>query len=110
MLPYLVLKVFAFQDRHENKDAYDLIFTLLNGEGGPRAVGRAAAASPVARRPQVEEAIALLGERFRDTGQDGPSAYASFLAAPGDDEERARLRQKAVATARAFLTGFAEAP
>jgi hypothetical protein len=41
--------VFAFQDRHENKDAYDLIFTLLNGEGGPRAVGRAAAASPARR-------------------------------------------------------------
>ena len=49
VLPYLVLKVFAFQDRHENKDAYDLIFTLLNGEGGPRAVGRAAAASPARR-------------------------------------------------------------
>lgn len=37
----------------------------------------------------MEEAIALLGERFRDPGQDGPSACASFLAAPGDDEESA---------------------
>ena len=100
VLPYAVLKVFAFQDRHENKDAYDLIFTLLNCEGGPRAAGRTAG-SPVARQPQVAEAIALLGERFRDVGQDGPSAYASFLATPGDDDERARLRQEAVATAPA---------
>lgn len=64
LLPYTVLKIFAFQDRHENKDAYDLVFTLLNHEGGPRAVGRASAASPVAAHPQVKEALALLGERF----------------------------------------------
>lgn len=110
VLPYAVLKIFAFQDRHENKDAYDLIFTLLNTEGGPRAAGRTSAGSPVARQPQVAEAIALLGERFRDAGQDGPSAYASFLAAPGDDDDRARLRREAVATVRAFLAGFRETP
>jgi hypothetical protein len=108
VLPYIVLKVFAFQDRHENKDAYDLVFTLLNHDGGPRAAGRAAAASPVAERPQVAEAIALLEERFADAGQDGPSAYASFLATPEDDEDKARLRQGAVATVRQFLQGFRE--
>jgi len=43
----------SIQDRHENKDAYDLVFTLLNNEGGPRAAGRGAAASAVARHPQV---------------------------------------------------------
>jgi len=106
VLPYTVLKIFAFQDRHANKDGYDLVFTLLNYEGGPRAAGNAAAKSPVAGHPQVEEALTLLAERFRDAGQDGPSAYASFLGAPGDDEERARLRQEAVATVREFLRGF----
>ena len=30
LLPYTVLKILAFQDRHENKDAYDLVFTLLH--------------------------------------------------------------------------------
>jgi hypothetical protein len=68
ILPYVVLKVFAFQDRHENKDSYDLVFTLLNSQEGPRAAGRAATASPVAGHPQVAAAVAMLGERFRDVG------------------------------------------
>ncbi|MFA5786811.1 MAG: hypothetical protein WDA71_07510 [Actinomycetota bacterium] len=109
VLPYTVLKVFAFQDRHENKDAYDLVFVLLNNEGGPRAAGSAARSSPVAGHPQVEEAVVLLDERFRDAGQDGPNAYASFLATRNDDEEKARLRQEAVATIREFLRGFRHA-
>lgn len=106
LLPYTVLKIFAFQDRHENKDAYDLVFTLLNADDDPRHAGVRCTSSAVADHPQVEEALTLLGERFRDAQQDGPSAYALFLAAPGDDSERARLRQEAVATVRAFLRGF----
>lgn len=107
--PYTVLKILAFQDRHENKDAYDLVFTVLNHEGGPRGAGSAARSSAVAQHPQVDEALALLEERFHDVRQDGPNAYASFLAAPDDDDERARLRQEAVATAREFLRGFRDA-
>jgi hypothetical protein len=106
-LPYTVLKVLAFQDRHENKDAYDLVFVLLNSHGGPRAAGVAAAASPIAGHPQVIEALALLAERFLDIEQDGPAAYAHFLAAPDDREAHAQLRREAVATVRAFLAGTA---
>jgi hypothetical protein len=106
VLPYTVLKIFAFQDRHENKDAYDLIFTLLNQDEGPRTAGTAAAASPVAGHPQVSEALSLLGERFADITQDGPAAYAASLASPGDQDENTRLRREAVAAARAFLAGF----
>ncbi|MFH1329213.1 MAG: hypothetical protein ABIJ48_00925 [Actinomycetota bacterium] len=108
VLPYTVLKILAFQDRHENKDAYDLVFTLLNHGGGPRASGSAAAASPVAGHPQVTEALGLLEERFRDVGQDGARAYALFLATPEDEEEKARLRQEAVATVREFFRGLRE--
>jgi hypothetical protein len=109
LLPYTVLKILAFQDRHENKDAYDLVFTLLNHEEGPRAAGRVATASLVAAHPQVKEALALLGERFRDAEQDGPNAYAAFLAEPAGEEGAARLRQEAGATVREFLRGFREA-
>ncbi len=108
VLPYTVLKIFAFQDRHENKDAYDLVFALLNYEGGPRTAGREAATSKVAQHPQVTEALKLLEERFSDAGRDGPNAYTSFLAAPDDEEEKARLRQDAVATVREFLLGWRE--
>lgn len=106
VLPYTVLKILAFQDRHENKDAYDLVFTLFNYEEGPREAGRASAASSVATHEQVDEAMRLLEGRFRAVELDGPSAYALFLAEPDDEEDRARLRQEAVATVREFLAGF----
>ena len=108
LLPYTVLKILAFQDRHENKDAYDLVFTLLNHAEGPRTAGINAAASAVVRHPQVTEALALLEDRFREIGQDGPSAYASFLAMPDNEEEKARFRQQAVATISEFSTGLRE--
>lgn len=109
LLPYAVLKILAFQDRHENKDAYDLVFTLMNYPGGARAAGATAAGSPIAQHANVDEAMSLLDTRFRDAGQDGPNAYASFLATPDDEEEKARLCQEAVATAREFLRGFSQA-
>ncbi len=105
-LPYTVLKILAFQDRHDNKDAYDLVFTLLNYAEGPRACGRAARASTVADHPQVQEAIALLEERFRDVDQDGPTAYAQFLEEPGDDAALARLKLDAVSTVQEFVAGL----
>jgi hypothetical protein len=107
ILPYTVLKVFAFQDRHENKDAYDLVFTLLNADGGdPEKSGHRAAQSPVLTHPDVVDALVLLAQRFGDSTQDGPSAYAQFLAQPNDEEGAARLRQEAAATVGAFLTGL----
>lgn len=106
LLPYIVLKIFAFQDRHENKDAYDLVFTIFNFEGGPRAVGIAASPSPVVENTQVGQALSLLEKRFQDADQDGPNGYASFLADSGDEEGGARFRQEAVATIREFLRGF----
>jgi hypothetical protein len=106
VLPYTVLKILAFQDRHENKDAYDLVFCLLHFGDGPDAAGNAAARSVIARDARVTEGLALLGERFRDVEQDGPAAYGKFLAEPDDPEDSARLRREAVATVRAFLDAF----
>lgn len=108
ILPYTVLKIFAFQDRHDNKDSYDLVFTLLNFEDGPRAAGIAAGTSVVAQHPQVVEAMVLLRERFADVAQDGPKAYAAFLAAPNNEEAMARLGREAFTTVREFLRGFRE--
>jgi len=38
--------------------------------------------------------------------QDGPTAYGTFLADPGDDDGAARLRREAVATVQGFLDAF----
>lgn len=103
VLPYTVLKMHAFQDRHENKDAYDLLFTLRFYPGGVAAAGAAAAASPIAAHPQVLEGLQLLEERFASPELDAPVAYARFIAAPNDDDDMQRRRQEAVATVRAFI-------
>lgn len=109
LLPYAVLKILAFQDRHENKDAYDLVFTLLNYRDGPREAGRVASLSPILNHEQVREALTLIEARFGDTSQDGPHSYAAFLGQPGDDDGLARLRLQAVATVEYFLRGLREA-
>jgi hypothetical protein len=103
ILAYTVLKILAFQDRHENKDAYDLMYCLLNFGEGPEEAGRTAARSAIRNDPQVEFALGLLAERFASVGEDGPHAYAAFLADPEDTSEAARLRQEAVAVVREFL-------
>ncbi|MGA9774751.1 MAG: hypothetical protein WBU92_02405 [Candidatus Dormiibacterota bacterium] len=103
LLPYVVLKILAFQDRHENKDAYDLVFCLLNFGEGPAAAGAAARRSPVASHSQVADALGLLGGRFADPNRDGPAAYATFLAPPDDAESAARLRREAAVVVSAFL-------
>ena len=104
VLAYVVLKILAFQDRHGNKDAYDLIYTLVNYPGGgPPAAARAAATSPVQHEPQVASALQLLRERFASIDHDGPRAYAQFLANQGDDLSSAQLRNAAVEAVRQFL-------
>ncbi len=86
VLAYTVLKVLAFQDRHQNKDAYDLVFVIMNYPGGPTEAGHASAASPIAGHPQVTDAIALLSARFADASRDGPHAYEAFLADSDDGD------------------------
>lgn len=105
ILPFVVLKIRAFQERHYNKDSYDLIYTLLNyPNGGPVAAGRAAAASPTRRDELVLKSLDVLGQRFIDVAQDGPTAYANFLADRDDTEGRARRCNEAVAAVGLFLT------
>ena len=103
ILAYTVLKILAFQDRHENKDSYDLVYCLLNFGDGPEDAGHAAAHSTIYADAQVRDALRLLAERFASVDDDGAHAYAGFLAEDGDADEAARLRQEAVAVVRAFL-------
>jgi hypothetical protein len=106
ILSYTVLKILAFQDRHENKDAYDLIYCLLNFGDGPHDAGRVAAESAILDEEQVSESLRLLAERFESVEHDGPHAYGAFLSESGDEDEAARLRQEAVAVVREFLQGL----
>ena len=106
ILSYIALKTLAFQDRHHEKDAYDLIYTLMNyPNGGPYTAGRVAATSSVRKEPQVIEALHLLSRCFNNANRDGPRSYANFQADPDDTDGKARLRNEAVATVTQFLNG-----
>jgi hypothetical protein len=52
ILSYAVLKILAFQDRHENKDSYDPVYCLLNYGDGPEDAGRAAHTSAIRDEPK----------------------------------------------------------
>jgi hypothetical protein len=109
VLAYVVLKILAFQERHQNKDAYDLIYTLLNyPEGGPRSAGMTAATSPIGDKPQVIGALRLIEERFKGADRDGPIAYANFLSDPDDGIRKEQLRNEAVLAADRFLSAVGE--
>lgn len=104
VLSFTTLKTLAFQNRHHNKDACDLVYTLRNHRDGPQGAGAAASPSPVRGEPKVVEALTLLERQFETANHDGPAAYANFLADIGNREERDRLRNEAHLTVRQFLS------
>lgn len=106
ILPFVALKVMAFQDRHKNKDAYDIVFTLQNMAGGPRSIGERTRSSIVAGHRFVTEAVQMLGARFSDPSADGPTAYAQFRRFSGTVSEQRELRLIAVKTVTEFVSGF----
>lgn len=109
LLPFVVLKARAFQARHSNKDAYDLVYCLLNFGQGPTDAAAVAAVSPTRSNAIIIDGLKLLEERFAGVEQDGPGAYAAFLADEGDPDAADRLRQEAVTTVRQFMAAYRRA-
>lgn len=108
LVPFVTLKSFALHDRalKKLKDAYDIVFVLLNWPGGPEAASVAAKESPVFDEPLVQEALGLLAGHFEHVNMDGPGNYAKFLLDDEDEEEEARLRNEAVAVVNKFIAGL----
>ena len=106
LAPFVTLKIRAFTDRHHDKDAYDLVYTLLNHPDGPASAGRAIAASAVLSDPLVVEALQRVRERFADPRNDGPSSYARFLGSGLGEDAVARLRNEAVEAVRIAMEGI----
>ena len=89
----------------DHRTNYLLVYTLKNHENGPRAAGEVAARSPVRSEKSVTDALESLRERFESPHYDAPVTYANFLANRDDHENRARLRNEAVAVVHEFLAG-----
>ena len=111
IVAFLTLKALAYEDRVEEKDAYDIIYSLLRYPGGPPAVARAVAAWQAAQPEDVfvPRALAILASRFasdpkvQGERKDGPRSYARFRTDPGRPAEDLRARHEAAAAVESLL-------
>lgn len=108
--PFLTLKCLAYEDRFEEKDAYDIIYCLRYYREGPFSVA-AAFADALLRRPNdpfLLRALDILRQRFAtDTlpgyRKDGPVSYARFLANPGRTDRNPVNQRDAAGAVESFL-------
>jgi len=104
LLPFLVLKAYAIEQRDKEKDSYDVVWTLNAFGQGPKSAVDAMAKSAVIDRPEVSVAIGYLRKNFQSVEHRGPSQYAKFERSDNTDEERLRLKRYALGTLSEFLT------
>jgi hypothetical protein len=108
LLPFLVLKAFAVDERDKAKDSYDIVWILNAYKHGPRAAVDDIANSPAIAHPEVPVAINHLRNHFRTPAHRGPSQYAIFELTNEDEDQRARLRRFAHGTLAEFLRHWDE--
>lgn len=115
IVPFLVLKALAYEDRFEEKDAHDLVYCLMHYGDGPAATA-AQFATSMATAPDdnlFQLALDIMKRRFatddqiRGERKDGPTSYARFLTDPGRRNLDARHRQDATAVVEVFLQAVA---
>ncbi len=99
---FVVLKAHAFRGRGENKDAYDLVYVLLNYGSAP-SVDVAARFAAIADAPEARAALTVLAEDFATDEHVGPKRRAAFLG----DRDDPDLRQDAVGAVQGFLAKVA---
>jgi len=81
---FVVLKAFAFADRGEPKDAFDLVYVIRRWPGGAKAIADRLERH-VKRHPDVvREALALLVRDFGSPDLIGPLRVAEFEGATED--------------------------
>lgn len=102
---FLVLKALAYEDRFEEKDAFDLVYCLQRATGGPAECGRIFRwhLEEWPDEKHLPQALAVLRSRFAQLRSDGPTSYARFQVDPGDPERVARFRMEAHAAVAEFL-------
>ncbi len=77
--PFLVLKLRAFAERRENKDAFDVYHTLRNFVDGTASAVAGFAAERELGNPAFEAAWHCLREHFTTERSPGPVATAEFV-------------------------------
>lgn len=86
---FVVLKAFAFSDRAEPKDAYDLVYVLRRWLSGVADIADRLAQHATRSRDVVQDALGLLGNDFASPDSLGPERAAAFEGDSGDDLDAA---------------------
>ena len=84
----LVMKAIAFGERSTEKDAYDL-YMLCDALGVHTMMAQLV---PLKENRLMQEALAVLREKFHSPNALGPTSVAEFIKAVGDEAERLKRR------------------
>lgn len=102
LVPFLVLKAFALDERNKDKDAYDIVWLLSAYPEGPSDAARAALESPVVDELVVRDAIVCLRAHFSHPEGRGPELYAAAFGGVHVVKRRT-LQRYAYRTVQEFL-------
>ena len=111
-----MLKGLAYEDRIEEKDAYDIIYSLLNYQDGPASVAEAFVAleNRLPEDPMLAQTLDILRRRFASDDaveghrKDCPQSYARFLTDPSHPTRDLINRRSAATAIETFLREVAE--
>ena len=108
--PFLALKLRAFCDRQQPKDAFDILYTLRHYDGGSAAALASFAEEVRVGNPACTDAMRTLQEHFQTETSPGPVKASHFVfgqAALGESHDmrflRTALRQDMVDAAAQLL-------
>ena len=90
VVPFLVMKGMAMEDRRKAKDAYDVYFILNNYPGGVEAVVKAF--EPHLKLALVTEGLKKIAGKFATLEHVGPKDVATFDESLGEEERAIRQR------------------
>jgi hypothetical protein len=105
IVSFTCLKSYALDQRHERKDAHDLVYCLEHFEGGPEGAAKVFQGARAGKHKEpIEAALQILRKRFADDEKaegyvkDGPVAVAKFeLGEDAETREARILRQRGAA-------------
>ena len=106
IVPFLVMKAMALASRLMEKDAWDIYYCIRYYPGG--ISGLVDEFLPHLKNRLVQEALAILGEKFASPEHVGPKHVADFEDIT-DSEERVLLQRDAFERVNALLFGLQEA-
>ncbi len=108
--PFLALKLRAFCDRQQPKDAFDILYTLRHYDGGTAAAVTAFAVEVRAANPACRDALRTLKNHFASETAPGHVKASHFVLGdvrPDESEDtrflRSRIRQDMVDAAALLL-------